>query len=163
MWHNDKCAKSEYKLLAKYSNLKYIWPKDGGYAATISNASLTYVQKALTNPGDGFGWGVILLPKGIEYDPTMEIFYETIIIQPSKEDVKSEFSEFHMLIAATQQDNDIICLDKDGKVLKAKEVFTINFPKLVFKKWQDFEDNHKINCSPNWKEPDFMIEEEDDN
>ena len=40
--HKKNCTCSEFKLLAKYRNMKWIWPEGNAYATVISDHSLVY-------------------------------------------------------------------------------------------------------------------------
>jgi hypothetical protein len=53
-----------------------------------------------------------------------------------------------MLIAATKQDPDVVCIDKNGKELIPDEVFYDNFPNLEYMPWEAFPANTKLNCNP---------------
>jgi hypothetical protein len=138
--HDSEKYKSECKLLAKYRNLKWVWPEDTTYAATISSHGLVYCGKEDVKQGETYGWCVVFIPKGIIFDPELEDKYDA---DPIDSD-----DDLHMLIAATKQDPDVVCIDKNGKELIPDEVFYDNFPNLEYMPWEAFPANTKLNCNP---------------
>jgi hypothetical protein len=155
-WEKAILHKNEYKheckLLAKYAGLRYIWPEDTPYACTISSHCLCFKEKEKSgtekgkNRGDddtGWGWCVILVPKGLEYHKELIQEYEHLLIE-------SHNDEFQLLISATPQDDGVICINKEGNHVDPQKVFDANFSHvtgMVYKEYDDFPDSTSINCS----------------
>ena len=126
--------KSKYKLLEKYRDLKFVWPDGAPYAATICGESLHWIEKRQAKKDrEHYGWSVVIVPKGLEYSKTNHYYYDY-------EPIKSE-NESQLLIAATVQSENIICIDKDKNILDPKAVFEENFDNIPYKKWKEFPDN----------------------
>ena len=110
------------------------------YSAIISNQGLIYAGKEDVRKVETYGWSVVLIPKGIDFDPLLEDEYEY-------DPIHSE-NDLQILIAATKQDNGVICVNKEGKTLVPEEVFAMYFPNHIYKSWDDYHCNNKLNCNP---------------
>lgn len=128
---------AKYKFLHKYKGLKYVWPEDNAYAATICDETLVYVTKktAKQNCEKG-GWCVVLIPKGLTYEKEKIDEYE-------HEPINS-VNHLHLLISSTEQDSHVVCLDECNNFFNAQSVFEENFSPIQYNKWDDFPNNTKL-------------------
>ena len=146
-WEKAILHKYEYKyecqLLAKYAGLRYIWPEDEPYAATISSDCLCFVQKPKKdNPKEKIHWGwcLVLVPKGWEYNKDSIEKYEHLLLDSKEDDI-------YLLISATEQEDGVICIDKNKTPIIPQKVFEETFS-MPYKKYDDFPQAPSINCNP---------------
>lgn len=126
--------KNQCRLLAKYQNLKYVWPEDPSYAATICGECLYWVEKdEHWNKGNPWGWHVLLIPKGQLFNANNISNYETVAIENEK-------GNLHFLISTTEQDDNVTIFGPNDVILDPEKVFKENFPTLTYKKYDDYSD-----------------------
>ena len=111
-----------YKLLKKYGGMKYIWPGSREdtfkYASTITDDTLVFRTKPKIAKNDkdtdpSWGWCVILVPKGHDFDMDLLEEYEHEAIDG--------INLLHTHIAISDQDANVIVYDIDGDVVNPEQ------------------------------------------
>ena len=134
---HDRTYKSQCKLLAKYQNLKYYWPENKAYGATIANV-LAFVERDDDYvKGEPWGWHVILIPKGQTFDSNHFDEYERQSLYKS---------ELQYIVSITEQDENVTCLDRNEKVIDPYETFKEWFKETPYISFKDLPDVKETNC-----------------
>ena len=131
-------AMAQYKLLAKYQNMRYMWPDSNHIAPVhtcyISEQRLIWLPK---KKDDAWGWCVILVPKGRDYDDERIQEYE-------HKPIKGKNS-FHHLIAICDQREDVVVVDEEGVEVSPEDLFVRQHHVAYPGRWDTFPDNTEDN------------------
>jgi hypothetical protein len=76
------------------------------------------------------------------------IYDRMSIAKYEKEPLQSNQQNFHLLISATKQDDNVTVIDETGKILNPKEVLRDRFKNLEYMSYDDFPNYDVLNCNP---------------